>query len=356
MIPSPVQVRADYRLSEGFLLDRHGAMLQQIRLSFQGRRAEWVRLEEIPPTLITAVIQSEDQRFYAHHGVDWRGVLSAAAHGFSSGNWRGASTISMQLLSCLFPEAIPRQAHRTIGQKIKQTIVAGRLEKQWNKREILEAYLNLVSYRGELEGISAASLGLFGKKSYGVSPAEAAILAALIRSPNAAPAQVAVRAADLAGKLHWNLTAAELENKCRDSFRTSYRLPQEYNWAPHVARILFAKYRNQKQIVTIRSSLDGPLQRLARELLRQHLAELRQRNVQDGAVLVADNASGEVLAYVGSGGEYSSAAQVDGVQALRQAGSSLKPFLYGLAIDKRLLTAASLLEDNPLQIPGGRNL
>jgi penicillin-binding protein 1C len=350
-IPSAAQVRAEYRLSEGFLLDRNGDVLQQVRLSFQGRRAEWTPLDKISPAMVSAVMQAEDQRFYAHPGVDLRGMLSAAAHGFSSGNWRGASTISMQLLSFLFPEAIPRQSHRTVGQKIRQAFVARRLEKGWNKQEILEAYLNLVSFRGELEGIAAASLGMFGKKPYGISPDEAAILAALIRSPNASPRQVAARAADLAGKLNWNLSAGELEKKCLDSFKTSYRLPLENSWAPHVARILFAQYRDQKQIVRIRSSLDGSLQRLVYELLRQHLAELRQRNVQDGAVLVVDNATGEVLAYVGSGGDLSSAALVDGVQALRQAGSSLKPFLYGLAIEKRLLTAASLLEDSPLEIP-----
>ncbi len=351
VIPTAAQVRAHYRLSEGFLLDRNGDVIQQIRPSFQGRRAEWVPLEKISPALISAVIQAEDRRFRDHHGVDWRGVLSAARHGFRSGNWRGASTISMQLLSFLLPESIPRQARRTLRQKITQALVARKLEQQWSKQEILEAYLNLVSFRGELEGIGAATLGIFGKLPHGISPEEAAILAALIRSPNAPPSRVAARAADLAAKLGWNLRAGALEKKCLDSFRGSYRLPQENSLAPHVARILFSQNREQKQTVRIRSSLDGSLQRLVYELLRQHLSELRPRNVQDGAVLVADNASGEVLAYVGSGGDLSSAALVDGVQSLRQAGSSLKPFLYGLAIDRRLLTAASLLEDSPLEIP-----
>jgi penicillin-binding protein 1C len=349
-IPSAAVVQMEYRLSEGYLLDRHGTVLQQTRLSFQGRRAEWTRLEEISPALISAVIQAEDHRFYAHHGVDWRAVAAAGGHGFRSGSWRGASTITMQLISFLFPEQIPRQTHRTIGQKMKQTLAARKLEKSWKKQEILEAYLNLVSYRGELEGVAAATLGLFGKQPYGVCSTEAAILAALIRAPNAASDQVVSRAQEICRKLNWNIAGEEL-GKCLNSRKPPYHLPQENNWAPHVARILFAPHLNAKANVKIRSTLDASLQKLVVELLRQHLAELRTRNVQDGAVLVADNASGDVLAYVGSGGDYSSAAQVDGVQSLRQAGSSLKPFLYGLAIDKRLLTAASMLEDTPLEIP-----
>jgi penicillin-binding protein 1C len=349
-IPSSAQIKAEYRLSEGFLLDRNGAVLQQVRLSFQGRRTEWTPLAEISPALISAVIQAEDQRFYTHHGVDWRGISSAALHGFGSGNWRGASTITMQLLSFLFPETIPRQSHRTIGQKFSQIFIAGRLEKHWTKQEILEAYLNLVSFRGELEGIGSASLGLFGKRPHGLSPGESSILAALIRAPNASSHEVVGRATVLAGKLRWDLSAGELEKKCLEALKPPYRLPQENTLAPHVARILLADSRNQKGLIRIRCTLDGSLQRLTTELLRQHLSELRKRNVQDGAVLIIENAGGEVLAYVGSGGDLSSASHVDGVQALRQAGSSLKPFLYGLAIDKRLLTAASLLEDSPLEI------
>jgi penicillin-binding protein 1C len=101
----------------------------------------------------------------------------------------------------------------------------------------------------------------------------------------------------------------------------------------------------------VRSTLDGALQQVAAETLRRHLLAVRGQRVQDGALLVADNASGEVLAYVGGSGDLSSARFVDGVQARRQAGSALKPFLYALAMEQRLLTPASLLEDTPLEIP-----
>ncbi len=115
--------------------------------------------------------------------------------------------------------------------------------------------------------------------------------------------------------------------------------------APHLARQLLTRAGT-----SVHSTLDAPLQRFAAETLRNRLAALAERNVEDGAVIVLDNASGEVLAYVGSSGDLSGAAAVDGAAALRQPGSTLKPFLYGVAIDQRWLTAASLLDDAPLAL------
>ena len=115
--------------------------------------------------------------------------------------------------------------------------------------------------------------------------------------------------------------------------------------APHLARRLLTRAGT-----SVRSTLDAPLQRFAAETLRNRLASLADRNVEDGAVIVLDNASGDVLAYVGSSGDLSGAAAVDGAAALRQPGSTLKPFLYGVAIEQRWLTAASLLDDAPLAL------
>ena len=115
--------------------------------------------------------------------------------------------------------------------------------------------------------------------------------------------------------------------------------------APHLARRLLTRAGT-----SVRSTLDAPLQRFAAETLRNRLASLSERNVEDGAVIVIDNATGDVLAYVGSSGDLSGAAAVDGAAALRQPGSTLKPFLYGVAIEQRWLTAASLLDDAPLAL------
>ncbi|MBN2339708.1 MAG: penicillin-binding protein 1C [Acidobacteria bacterium] len=351
--PAAEEVRARYLPSEGVLLDRNGEELDRVRFSYEGRRAGWTPLALMSPALLEAVVEAEDRRFYAHRGVDWRAALAAAAGSLAGGARRGASTITMQLVSFLLPESVPRAAGRTPGQKLEQMRLARKLEREWTKREILEAYLNLAPFRGELEGITAATLGIFGKAPHGVVAAEAAILAALLRAPNAPAPRVAARAAALGRSLGWKLSAGDLEGRCREAFRQAHQLPPGSRWAPHVARLLFAgrgSVAPETGGVTIRSTLDGSLQRRVGEALGRHLAELAPRNVRDGAVLVVDNASGEVLAYAGSGGDFSSARHVDGVRALRQAGSSLKPFLYALAIDRRLITAASLLEDSPLEI------
>ena len=125
----------------------------------------------------------------------------------------------------------------------------------------------------------------------------------------------------------------------------AYRLALRENLAPHLAARLL-----KTPGVRVATTLDADLQRYAVDVLRDHLAELADRAVGDGAVIVLDNATGDVLAWVGSSGQLSSAAQVDGVIAPRQAGSTLKPFLYAQALDARLLTAASLVDDSPVAI------
>jgi penicillin-binding protein 1C len=123
-----------------------------------------------------------------------------------------------------------------------------------------------------------------------------------------------------------------------------YRVARD-SIAPHLAQKLL-----DKSGVSVTTTLDANLQRVAIQSLRQHLLSLTNQNVKDGAVIVLDNKTGDVLAYVGSSGEISDAANVDGVTALRQAGSTLKPFLYGMALEERRLTAASLMDDSPIQL------
>jgi penicillin-binding protein 1C len=122
--------------------------------------------------------------------------------------------------------------------------------------------------------------------------------------------------------------------------------------APHIARRLFEEARARGESPgTLSCTLHGELQAFATETLRRHVLSVRPQNMRDGSLLVVDNSSGEVLAYVGNTGDQSSAPYVDGIQALRQAGSTLKPFVYALAFDRRYLTPASLIDDSPLDIP-----
>jgi penicillin-binding protein 1C len=345
-------VRAAHSRSESILADRNGEIIHELRTDNRARKLDWIRLEDISPALIAAILKAEDRNFYRHHGVDWTSLAGALAGIIGSGP-RGASTITMQLAAQLDEELRPAQLHRTLLQKWRQVRGARCLERRWSKAEILETYLNLVTYRGELQGLAAASGGLLGKRPHGLTDAESVLLAALVRSPNSGPDLVARRACALAATMNLPIRPDEITAVASETLSRPYFIRPRAALAPHVAQRLIreARARGERVPQQMICTLDGRLQQFALESLRRHLMTVRDQNVRDGAVLVLDISSGEVLAYVGNTGEQGSARYVDGVQALRQAGSTLKPFIYGAAIDRRVLTAASLLDDSPLDVP-----
>ncbi len=346
--PSFESVRSSWTPSDAVLLDRHGEPLQTLRLDPSVRRLDWVALGAVSPPLRRAMLLSEDRRFLEHAGIDWRAIAGALAR--PGQTVRGASTITMQLAGLL--DDAPRSGRRSAGQKLGQAVDAWLLEQRWTKAQILEAYLNLVGFRGELVGIGALSELLFGKAPSALDVEEASITAALVRGPNAPPARVAWRACLLLREQEFESACTGLEARVALALaRKPAASPLAPSLAPHLARRLLGTPGERR-----RSSVDAGLQRLARESLERQLRALVQRNVEDGAVLVLDNTSGEVLAWVGSSGQWSSAAAVDAVTAPRQAGSTLKPFLYAQAIAERRLTAASLLDDRPLELPAGGGL
>jgi penicillin-binding protein 1C len=350
-VRSFTEIRDSYKKSEACLLDRHGEVIQELRVDFEGRRLEWTELKDISPALIKAVIQSEDRRFYKHRGVDWIAIASAVVKDIVHGQKRGASTITMQLASTLNRELRPKAQKRNIDLKIRQMRTALWIEQTWKKAEILEAYLNIVTFRGELRGITAASRGLFGKEPSGLNEPESMVLACLIRSPNAPVTQVIRRAHALSIATAGNINENEIEEAANRSITAPYVIKRDANLAFQAASMLLSKDHPK-----IRSSLDAGLQRFASMVLQQYVNSLKGQNVNDGAVLVVHNKTGEVLAYVANSGANSSSAYIDGIQAKRQAGSTLKPFLYGLAFEKRILTPASLISDEPLDFSTKRGL
>jgi penicillin-binding protein 1C len=355
--PTFEQVRAAYRSSETLLLDRHGQPVQSVRTDLHARRGAWVPLAQVSPALRAAAIASEDQRFLQHAGVDWSAVAGAAVGRAGAGGTRGASTITMQLAGLLDPDlALPRGG-RSVATKIEQAAAALRIERTWSKDQILEAWLNLVPFRGDQVGVAAMSQALFQKAPSGLNAEEAAIAAALLRAPNAAPAVVGQRACGVLkvqGRADACATAQGFAELMLARAPAASADAGE-QLAPHFARQVLKTLGKQPAPATLRTTLDAGTQRRARDALRQQLAELRDRDVEDGAVIVLDNASGDVLAWVGSSGDLSQAAAVDAVVAPRQAGSTLKPFLYEQAIEQRWLTAASVLDDAPtrLHTPSG---
>lgn len=346
-VPTYDAVRSAYSKSDSILLDRHGDPLHELRTNQHQRRLDWTALSDISPALVNAVIQAEDKRFYEHAGVDYRSMGVALIKGLASEGLRGASTITMQVASLLNQELRPKRGQRTIWQKGRQILDAREIEKRWPKQEILEAYLNLITFRGELQGIAAASRGLFGKDPHGLDQPESLILASLIRSPNASYAEVSARALLLRQALSWSVREDEINAQVNRIFLTPPFLRPRVDLAPHVARLLV---KGKPRGAAVPSTLDSGIQRFALDRLRHHLITVRSQNVTDGAVLVAENKTGDILAYVSISGNPSHGWYVDGVQAKRQVGSTLKPFLYALAFGRKILTPASVLEDTPLDI------
>jgi penicillin-binding protein 1C len=332
-----------------------------VRTDATVRRGQWIALADVSPALRTAMVLSEDRRFYEHSGVDWRAVSAAAWGNLWNTRTRGASTITMQLAGLLDDDLRRGNAGRSLTQKLGQTMAAAQLEGQWRKDQILEAYLNTVPFRGEIVGIDALSRTLFGKAAHGLDAREAAVAAALVRAPNAKVPVVAQRACEVMKAME--ATDAErrrIDCDAVDMFASAALQRRAFDpsegIAPHAARRALQLRRDAAPAgantadATLRTTLRAPLQRFAVSTLQRHLRELRGRNVEDAALVVLDNASGEVLAWVGSSGALSRAGEVDAVLAQRQPGSTLKPLLYAQAIAERRLTAASLLDDSSAQI------
>jgi penicillin-binding protein 1C len=350
-VPSFEGVRRSYSGSDAVLRDRYGTVIHELRVDFLRRALGWTPLNDVSPVLRKAVVLSEDKRFLHHRGIDFLAFAHAlVARPFHQGS-RGASTITMQLASLIDKEASRGGKKRTLTQKWHQMLFASAIEKRWTKDQILEGYLNLVDFRGELRGIASASRGLYDKAPTGLNAAESLILASLIRSPNASVEAVTQRALTLAATMNILDQCDAIRSAVSAATLKPYSVRQTVALAPHVAYLLLTADKRDVQC-----TIDGRLQGFVKDVLTNHLQSVKAQNVSDGAVVVIDNKTGEVLAYLGNSGASSSAAFVDGVRARRQPGSTLKPFLYALAMDSGALTASSLLDDTPLDVTTERGI
>ena len=339
-------IRTAHTPSDRLILDRNGATIQRVRVDDKVRRSAWTSLDEISPALIDAVLTSEDKRFFDHGGVDLRAAAAAAISNLRGGaTTRGASSISMQVAAAMDVSLARASDGRTAAQKIDQAQAAWALEGTWSKQQILETYLNTIYFRGEIQGVGAAADVLFGKSPHGLNAAESALLAALIRAPQAPRATVERRACDVLKTLDARGDCGQLAFAMDRWGSAAVMRNEGESIAPHVARYLPPR--------AVNTSIDRDLQLAARDAIAKHLQQLSGRNAQDAAVVMIDNATGEVLAYVGSSGRLSAAGEVDAARAPRQAGSTLKPFIYGLGLEKNLFTAATLLDDAPFSVDVG---
>jgi penicillin-binding protein 1C len=304
-------------------------------------------LPEMPQALVSATLAAEDSRFWSHHGVDWRADLRAA--------WQliwnrriisGASTITQQLIKLSAPRP------RTFKAKIIETAQALRLEQVWDKQRILTEYLNRVDYGNYNCGCVAAAQYYFAKRPRDMSTAECALLAGLPQSPSrlnprAHFARAHRRQVWILTRMReagW-LTGNEFQRALREPLRLAHggRVFE----APHFVDLLLEQGGVAAGNPSVRTTLDLRLDRFAGQTLRRQLGTLQAQHAGEGAIVVIENQTGNVLALVGSRDYFSvQSGQVDGAWAPRSTGSALKPFLYWLAFE-RGATPASIVADVP---------
>jgi penicillin-binding protein 1C len=343
-LPLPSGLTAPPPLSSLTLEDRNGLVLRSTRAG-DGTLQRWLALAEVDPDLLETFIESEDRRFYEHGGVDIRAAARAFAQNVRAGRVRsGASTITMQLARIL------RRSSRTWRGKALQALWALRLEAHLSKQEILEQYLNRVPLGQGTVGVEAAAALYFNGSAARLSLGQAALLAGLASGPSTDNPFVAPeRARSRRGRVlrrvgqHGYATADALERAGREPVVAARATPPFL--APHfTSRVLQSL---DTMAGTWRTSLDLPLQTALEAEVRHTVRSLSDRGVREAALVVIQNNTGELLAWVGSPDFWAdTGGQVDMVVSPRQPGSALKPFLYGLAFD-RGYTAASVLPDVP---------
>jgi penicillin-binding protein 1C len=330
------------------LTDRHGVPLREARVA--DRFSRELILNEVPRHVIDAVLAAEDKRFYRHHGIDWLASVRAAAGGLSHGRIvSGASTITQQLVK------ISGRRPRTVRAKLIESITALRLEQSWSKDQILIAYLNRLDFGNLNIGLSAAADYYFGKPVSDLSDAEAAFLAGLPKNPRRLNPHVAPEAArrreeTVLRRMRDNgqLDAARYARALSESL--TLRAPQRRFRAPHFVEMVLQQLP-ETPAVELQTTLDFRLNEQVEKIVRDRLAQLREQNVRNAAAVVIDNASGDVIALVGSENYFApGAGQVNGAWAQRSAGSALKPFTYLLALE-RGATPATMVADVRTSFP-----
>ncbi len=310
-----------------------------------------VELHEITPMLRKAIIQKEDKYFYWHFGINPVAIAKAAFNNILQGKrTSGASTITMQVARLLYPKK------RTYWGKLTEILRAIQLEIFYSKDEILQLYLNLVPYSSNIEGIKSASFLYFQKSPDRLSLAEVTTLAII---PNR-PTSLRLGSKNpliIEERNRWLKRFQEEQvfdnQQVKDALiepllASRHEAPKE---APHLSWRLKNSFPNE---TTIRSTLNRAIQAKTEQIVANYVNGLKAKNIQNAAVLVVNNATMQIEAYIGSAdfGNTGDGGQVDGIQAIRSPGSALKPLLYATAFDKGLITPKNIINDVPTNFNG----
>ncbi|MEO8215823.1 MAG: penicillin-binding protein 1C [Acidobacteriota bacterium] len=350
--PLPPGLLGSTRNASTRIVDRNGVVLYET-LSAAETRSAHLDESTLPQALVEATIAAEDRRFFHHPGIDPIATARALAHDVRAGRFvEGGSTITQQVVKQLVPR------DRSLRSKLREAVLALRLEHHLSKRQILALYLNLAPYGNQYVGAQRASRGYFSVPAENLTVAQAAFLAGLPQRPGRfdprrnLPAAMARKESVLA-----RMNAAGLLSREEWRIARSEQLRFVADERPIVAQHFVEHVLNEVagitdgKILIVNTTLDAELQKSVHAILQMQQQNLEKHGANNVAVVVMDNRSGEWLAWEGSGDYFDAAGgAIDGVTTPRQPGSALKPFTYALAFENGF-TPASVLPDIPSNFP-----
>lgn len=334
------------------VLDRDGTLLR----AYTTPSGVWrlpVTLEAVDPDYVKMLIAYEDRRFRSHRGVDPAALVRAAVQFVLNGGRivSGGSTITMQVARLIEP-----RTERSISAKLRQMARALQIERRLSKDEILSLYLTLAPYGGNLEGVRAASLAWFGREPKKLTLSQAALLVALPQAPESRrPDRQHAQALLARNRVLARMSTAGLIPESEIARASASQVPGRRlampDLAAHTADLAI---RTRTDASSIRLTLNGDIQARLEDLAAETAGRLGPR--QSLAMVLADGQTGEVLASIGSTGHLDAAraGAIDMTQAVRSPGSTLKPFIYGLALEDALIAPETLIDDTPADFSGYR--
>lgn len=362
-LPSPDKVVR----REGFstkILDRNGEVLYDI---FTDERRTPVPLEEIPEDLKNATVAIEDKNFYQHGGFDPLGMLRGLSRFFTRGRAQGGSTLTQQLVKnvLLTPE-------RSITRKIREFVLAIQIERKYDKDEILQMYLNEAPYGGTAWGVEAAAETYYGKKVKELDLVESAVLAGFPQRPSfyspysSDPEAYIARTEDVLRRMREDdyitkeqeeAAFQKLDDVVFQERGASFKAPHFVEYVKQILEDRYGERVVEQGGLRVTTTLDLELQEEAQSIVKSEIDKVKGLKISNGASVILDSETGEILAMVGSRGfnDPDIDGQVNVTTRLRQPGSAFKPITYVTAL-KKGYSASTLLMDVPTQFPGGVNL
>jgi 1A family penicillin-binding protein len=359
-LPSPDKIVRTTGFSTK-ILDRNGNLLYDI---YANQNRTPVDLSDIPTYLKEGTISIEDKNFYTHQGFDPLGMLRGFLKIFTTGRAEGGSTLTQQLVKNTL-----LTNDRTIIRKVEELVLAIQIEKKYTKDQILQMYLNEVPYGGTSWGVGAAAETYFGKDVKDLDLVECAILAGMPQAPStyspysSTPTAYIQRTKDVLRQMQVNgyitkdqetAADAELPNVQFQPKGASLNAPHFVQYVEQILENTYGQAAVEQGGLTVTTSLDINLQNQAQQIVTDEISKVESQHITNGAAIVLDPETGEILAMVGSKDFFATDydGQVNVTTALRQPGSSFKPFTYVTAF-KKGYTAATLLMDVSTTFPGG---